>query len=278
MDGSGDLLGVLALEREQTAFEEEDVFLVEAVAHQLAQAIERSRSSERLAFKETVATMTSWASDIAHDINSEVGQIRGNAYLIKLKSKGDEIVKYADQIDESAKSLTSVGPWSTQAKREILLDESLREFLKPLISQRNVELELDLCAPDVYIKVNPTEFQHVLRHLVRNSVRAMETFDAAKEKRIRVESRSLSDGRVEILFCDNGPGVDDDVRAAIFQRKATTKPVSDTNTVSGGYGLLISRQLVDDMNGKITLLPMEPGQGAVFSIKLPVVSPPYDVE
>jgi C4-dicarboxylate-specific signal transduction histidine kinase len=272
MNGKGELLGILALEREEHAFDKDDIALVETAAHQLGQAIERSQQSEQLAFKSTVATMTSWASDIAHEINSEVGQIRGNAYLIKLMSDDEEIIRYADDIDASARSLTSVGPWSTQAKKEIPLDDSLRGFLEPIVSQRNVKLELDLRIPEVYIKVNPTEFQHVLRHLVRNSARAMDGHPGTREKKISVSTRYLLDGRAEILFQDYGPGISDEVRSAIFQRKTTTKPSS------GGYGLLISRQLVDDMGGKITLLPAELGQGATFSIKLPIVSTTPNVE
>lgn len=271
MDSGGNLLGVLALERDESAFDNDDVALVEAVAHQLGQAIERSQRSERLAFKETVATMTSWASDIAHDINSEVGQIRGNAYLIKQMTTDLDVIQTVDEIDKSAKNLTSVGPWSTQAKKEIPLDDSLRSFLKPIVNQRNVKLELNLQTPDIYIKANPTEFQHVLRHLVRNSARAMENYKS-REKKISVSTKYLSDGRVEILFQDYGPGISDVVRAAIFQRKTTTKPSS------GGYGLLISRQLVDDMGGKITLLPAETGQGATFSIKLPIINTTPNVE
>ncbi len=273
MDGKGDLLGVLALEREKSAFEEDDVALVDVVAQQLAQAIERSRNSERLAFKETVATMTSWASDIAHDVNSEVGQIRGNAYLIKQVTKDPIILQSIDEIDKSARNLTSVGPWSTQSKREIPLNASLRTFLEPIVSQRGVKLELKPCPEEIYIRVNPTEFEHVLRHLVRNSARAMDEYKkGTKEKKISVASRYLFDGWAEIVFQDYGPGISDEVRAAIFQRKTTTKPSS------GGYGLLISRQLVDDMGGKITLLPAVPGQGATFSIKLPVVSTTSNVE
>jgi len=272
MDGKGDLLGVLALEREKSVFEDDDVALVDVVAHQLAQAIERSMSSERLAFKETVATMTSWASDIAHDVNSEVGQIRGNAYIIKQVTQDPVILQSINEIDKSAKNLTSVGPWSTQTKREIPLNKSLSVFLEPIVRQRNVNLELKLCAEEMYIHVNPTEFEHVLRHLVRNSARAMDEYKETKEKKITVTSRYVFDGWAEIEFKDYGPGISDEVRAAIFQRKATTKPSS------GGYGLLISRQLVDDMGGKITLLPAVPGQGATFSIKLPVVNTTSNIE
>ncbi len=272
MSGNGKLLGVLALEREGNIFDPDDIALVETVAHQLGQAIERSQQSEQLAFKSTVATMTAWASDIAHDINSEVGRIRGNAYLIKQISEEQKIANYADEIDESAKILSSVGPWSYQARKEILLDISLQGFLEQIVSQRNVHLELNLQTPDVYIMVNPNEFQHVLRHLVRNAARAMEQFDGNKEKKISVSTKHLQDGEAEILFRDYGPGIDDHVRAAIFQRRASTKPSA------GGYGLLIARQLVDDMGGKITLLPAEAGKGAAFSIKLPVIHKGIDVE
>jgi signal transduction histidine kinase len=263
---------VLALEREGNIFDKDDIALVETVAHQLGQAIERSQRSEQLAFKSTVATMTAWASDIAHDINSEVGRIRGNAYLIKQMSEEQKIADYADEIDESAKTLSSVGPWSSQAKKEIPLDLSLQGFLEQIVVQRNVYLETNLQAPDVYIKVNPNEFQHVLRHLTRNAARAMEHFDGTKEKKISVSTRHLQDGEAEILFQDYGPGIDDRVRAAIFQRRASTK------LRAGGYGLLIARQLVDDMGGKITLLPAEAGKGAIFSIKLPIIDKVIDIE
>jgi GAF domain-containing protein len=272
MSGNGKLLGVLALEREGNIFDKDDIALVETVAHQLGQAIERSQRSEQLAFKSTVATMTAWASDIAHDINSEVGRIRGNAYLIKQMSEEQKIADYADEIDESAKTLSSVGPWSSQAKKEIPLDLSLQGFLEQIVVQRNVYLETNLQAPDVYIKVNPNEFQHVLRHLTRNAARAMEHFDGTKEKKISVSTRHLQDGEAEILFQDYGPGIDDRVRAAIFQRRASTK------LSAGGYGLLIARQLVDDMGGKITLLPAEAGKGAIFSIKLPIIDKVIDIE
>lgn len=261
MGRRGDLLGVLALEREKRAFDNDDIAFVKMAAQQLGQAIERAQQSDQLAFKSTVATMTAWASDIAHDINSEIGLIRGRAYLLRQVVKDPQAVRYVNEINVSAGKLSSVGPWSEQAKKEISLDKSLQGFLESIVSQRNVELELHLQAPNAHIKVNPNEFKHVLRHLVRNSARAMEH---ATEKKISVSTRHLPDGRAEILFQDYGPGVDDEVRAAIFQRRTTTK------TTSGGYGLLIARQLVEDINGKITLLPAEQGKGAVFSIKLPI--------
>ncbi len=265
MGRGGNLLGVLALEREKRAFDNDDIDFVKMSAHQLGQAIERSKQIEQLAFKSTVANMTAWASDIAHDIHSAVGLIRGNAYLLKQASNDPKVKRYSDEIDESAKKLSSVGPWSSQSKKEISLDKSLQGFLESIVSQRNVSLELKLQTANAYIKVNPNEFKHILRHLVRNSARAMENNKDVADKKISVSTRYLPDERAEILFQDYGPGIDDEIRAAIFQRRTTTK------TSSGGYGLLIARQLVEAIDGKITLLPTEPGKGAAFSIKLPII-------
>jgi signal transduction histidine kinase len=273
MSGTGNLLGVLALERAASTFDEDDIDLVETVAHQLGLAIERSQQSEELAFKSTVATMTAWASDIAHDINNEVGRIRGNAYLIKqISSENQKIATYTDEIDESAKNLSSVGPWSSQARKEVPLDTVLKSYLEQIVSQRNVKLELQLQAADIYITMNPNEFQRVIRHLVRNAARAMEQSKETIEKKIAVCTNRLQDGKVEILFQDFGPGINEKIRSAIFQRRTSTKPNS------GGYGLLMARQLVDDMGGKISLLPAESGKGACFSIKLPIVNKSPNVE
>lgn len=261
VDRQGNLLGVLALEWEKQVFLDVDLDFIRIAAHQLEQAIERTRQTDDLAFKSTVATMTAWASDIAHDINSEVGKIRGNAYLLKQISDDPKAKRFADEIDQSAKKLSSVGPWSEQSKREIPLDKSLQGMIESIARQRNVQLELNLRTPNLQIRVNPNEFQHVLRHLVRNAARAMQ--DMA-EKKISVSTRYLPAARVEIVFQDYGPGIEEKIRASIFQRRITTKPSS------GGYGLLIVRQLVEDIGGKITLLSAEPGKGAAFSIKLPI--------
>jgi sensor histidine kinase regulating citrate/malate metabolism len=70
---------------------------------------------------------------------------------------------------------------------------------------------------------------------------------------------------VEILFQDSGPGIKKDVQLSIFQRPITTKG-------RGGYGLLLVRQMIEDMGGKIRLVPQKKGQGAVFSIRFPIAT------
>lgn len=252
MGATNNLLGVLVLERDViNGFTDDDVALVKTVARQIGLAIERAQQGEQLDFKSTVAAMTVWAADMAHDINNEVGQIQAFAYLIK---------NYSDQIEESARKLANAGPSSDQGKIIMLLDEALEKNVGQIARQRNISFELQAHAKDTYIFVNPSKFERVFRHLMRNAFNAMRNMS---EKRVLVSSHLLSTNQVEIRFQDFGPGVSETIRPSLFQRSVSTKK-------TGGYGLLLIRQLIDDMGGKIKLLPSKRGSGAVFSIKLPV--------
>jgi len=147
-----------------------------------------------------------------------------------------------------------------------------------LARQRNIKvLDQQLNASGARVLANPMEVQRILRHLVRNADRFMSKLP---EKKIDIATHILKDGRVEIIFRDYGPGVDEKVRPTIFRRQVTTKQSSKDNPEEGGgFGLLLTRLLVREMEGTIRLLPNDNNlPGARFSIKLPVVSDASDIE
>ncbi len=79
---------------------------------------------------------------------------------------------------------------------------------------------------------------------------------------------------VEITFEDEGPGIPEDKREAIFERFYSERPKGEKFGTHSGLGLSISRQIIDahggiiaaenrrDVNGKIA--------GARFTVRLPV--------
>jgi GAF domain-containing protein len=262
MGSNHELLGILAMERATTyGFSSDDQALVETVARQLTLGLERARQIEHLNFKNTVATLTSWAADIAHDINNEAEEIRGYTYLIKeLVEENEQLVSYATKIEESAQRLFDAGPKSKQGKQAISLDQAIKKFAEPLARQRDIQIDFSLNAREHHIFVNPTDFRRVLQHLTRNADKAMASME---KKMITISTRKVENGNVEILFSDYGPGVPEDVQFSIFQKNISKRE-------TGGFGLLLTRQFVEDMGGTIRLLPSEHGRGATFSIKLPI--------
>ena len=261
---TNELLGVLVLERDRlNGFDSDDADLIKMVAQHLSIAIQRAQQSEKLEFRTTVAAQTAWAADIAHEINNEVGQIRNWAYMLRDQlEEGSKLQEYAQKIEQSASVLSSTGPWSDRPPQVVKLDLFLERNLRNLTGQRNIPVEYNFCAQDVYIRVNPAEFQHVLRHLVRNAARAMNN---VRVRKLLVTTQTINGSLVEILFQDSGPGIKKDVQLSIFQRPITTKG-------RGGYGLLLVRQMIEDMGGKIRLVPQKKGQGAVFSIRFPIAT------
>ncbi len=265
MGSNHELLGVLVMERAMThGFNEDDQSLAETVASQLSMGMERALQSEKLNFKTTIAAMTSGVADIAHEINNAAGEIQGYTFLLKQFALGNEqLVNYADKIEECARRLFEASPKSkqgAQGKQSIPLDQTIRKFAQPLAQQRDIEIEFLLNAPEEHIFVNPADFRRILHHLTRNADRAM---SGMGKKKITVRTRKVGEDMVEILFQDAGPGISEDVQPSIFRKNVTTK-------TSGGFGLLLTRQFVEDMGGSIRLLSSAPGQGTTFAIKLPI--------
>lgn len=264
-DEDGSLLGVLVLERKHsTRFDQDDEALVETVARQLSLGLKSFSQREEITFTKTVSTLTASAADLAHDIKTEAGNIQAWAYLIKEFAEDSlTISDYATQIEESAQRLSKTWIWKDQGHILLPLDKTLYNIAEAQTRQKNIEFEMHPGAPGIYILANPTQIERILRHLVRNADQAMRTH---KRKKIILQTRKIGTAEVEILFQDFGPGVSEKVRQSLFKTDVTTK---QTN---GGYGLLLSRLLVEEMDGTIRLMPRQAQKGAVFSIKLPIAS------
>ncbi|HKZ00038.1 MAG TPA: GAF domain-containing protein [Rhabdochlamydiaceae bacterium] len=262
MSSERNLLGILVLERiKKHGFDDDDVALIKTVARQLSMAIERSQQNEELGFSSTVAAAYAWAADIAHDINREVGEIRKWAYLIKEKSSNPKISEYADKIEASASILSMAGPWTNPEDETIRLDEAVAHNVEKVARQRGIKTEMDLGCDGIYVKINPIGFRRIISQLVRNADQAM---NKLPEKKIVIRTKPLDGTWVEIQFQDFGPGISDSIRTSILQRQITTKG-------QGGFGLLLTRQMIENMGGKIRLLSSDSESGTTFSIKLPKV-------
>ena len=96
----------------------------------------------------------------------------------------------------------------------------------------------------------------VLLNLVLNAIDA-----TGKGGRIHLEGRGAG---TEVILSveDDGRGISPGDRDRLFQPYFTTKPQGT------GLGLFVSRQVVEEMGGRLTFRS-EPGQGATFLVHLP---------
>jgi signal transduction histidine kinase len=76
---------------------------------------------------------------------------------------------------------------------------------------------------------------------------------------------ALEDAQVVVRVSDDGPGVQPELRQAIFER-GVRRPGSPGQ----GLGLAMARELVEGVGGSLTLSPATRG-GACFCVQLPTV-------
>jgi signal transduction histidine kinase len=151
---------------------------------------------------------------------------------------------------------------SLMERRPIIepIRESLRLLRQRLKRSIQVELEVD---PVIQISCSPRKITQVFVNLISNAVDAMH----GGPGKIRIQSHRMS-GSVEIRLTDSGPGVPAEAKSSIFDPFFTTKPPEEGT----GLGLFISRQIIEDHRGSLTLA--EPGaSGAELIVSLPW-SPP----
>lgn len=129
------------------------------------------------------------------------------------------------------------------------------------------EMDLDL-APDLPpLLAIEGELNQVLVNLIVNAAQAIAEKAAATPGRIVVSTRRVDDS-VEFSIADNGVGIPPERHKRVFELFYTTKPPGQGT----GQGLAITSAIVRRHGGTVTL-DSAPGQGACFTITLPLAGP-----
>jgi signal transduction histidine kinase len=102
------------------------------------------------------------------------------------------------------------------------------------------------------------QIQQVFMNLIQNSIDAMR-----RPGTIIITVKTVSEGELDIVFSDDGPGIDDDIRPKIFNLYYTTKAKGT------GIGLSMVQRIIYDHGGVISV-ESTPGKGTAFIIRIPI--------
>ena len=131
----------------------------------------------------------------------------------------------------------------------------------------HIKLDKQL-APDLpNVSCSPPEIQQVLLNIIRNATQALASSDTAAPCITVVTGFNSQDAWIRIA--DNGPGIAPEIRRHIFEPFFTTKEVGQGT----GLGMSISYFIVTEHHGGHIDIESSPGNGASFTIRLPLNSP-----
>ncbi|WP_136255435.1 ATP-binding protein [Onishia niordana] len=117
------------------------------------------------------------------------------------------------------------------------------------------------------LKGDPLRIRQVLTNLINNAIKFTERGEVIV--RVMLEESQAHQVTLKINVSDTGIGLSKEQRERLFKAFSQANS-SDTRQFGGtGLGLLICRQLIEQMGGAITM-SSEPGKGSVFSFTLPL--------
>jgi len=197
----------------------------------------------------------------------ETDPVRIARYARNILTSGRELLEQINNLLDYAK--TEAGKMTLHRTRFALRDicEALVDFTRPLIDKKNQRLDLIVPEDLPAMHSDAGKIQQVLYNLLSNAIKF--TPDGGV---IRLEVRRHGHDAVSVSVSDSGPGIPPEEHEAIFE-KFRQLDSSMTREHSGtGLGLSISRELAGMLGGRITL-DSHPGQGATFTVILPVECP-----
>src|SRR5438067_2258716 len=268
LTSQGKTIGVIVVQSyaEGVRFSEEDRNVLNFVAEQIANAIDRKRTQERLLERERLATMGQLASFIGHELNTPLTSISLLASAARKRVKSSFVLEKLDKIDAERRRAAEIirALLGLSKTRDITMEptdlrsivgaaaESERQKMKP-----GVTLEVDLGEKEARARVDPPQIQEVVGALLRYAVGS----SAGGTVWVRIEVRPE---RIAIVVSDPAGEGSEEARAHLFEPYL----VSKGEGYETGLGLVLSKHVVTGHGGTIDVTS-EPGVGSAFTVLLP---------
>lgn len=152
------------------------------------------------------------------------------------------------------------------------LNESMEhvcEICRAQILEKGLHLHKDLDSHAGLVKVDPSRLQQVFWNVLKNAAKF-----TPEGGDIRVSTRRISEGVVEVVVRDTGAGIPVENLPKIFNA-FEQGDAGVTRQFGGlGLGLAISKALVELHGGTIRVESEGAGKGSVFTIELPAIQEP----
>ncbi len=227
---------------------------------------------ERQRLQAQYSEIATLAGGLAHEIKNPLSTISLNLELLEEDLRDDESpqsrraqnkihtvrreCRHLEEILNAFLQFARVGELETSPADLNDIVRDFIEFYQPQANDHGMEISPHLASNLPAVAVDSSLMRQVLMNLVLNAQQAM------PEGGLLEFQTYEKDGRVQLNVIDNGPGMDEKVRAKLFQVFFSTKPGGS------GLGLPTVRKIVETHNGSIQC-ESEPGRGTRFTISLP---------
>ena len=146
------------------------------------------------------------------------------------------------------------------------------ETLRPAAEAKQIRMYVTLDFGTGHVLGDPIRLQQVVWNLVSNAVKFV-----PKEGSVRISLQRVN-SHLEVSVSDSGPGIEEDFLPHVFDRFVQGNSKPDKKYSGLGLGLSIVRHLVELHGGTVEASNGGEGEGAVFTVRLPVMAVSRSIE
>ena len=265
---SSDMLLELKLQR--GVYRDHSILFMIFIDCTLATRLEQAKAESRY------KTIT--MSIVSHELRTPVNAILGSLETITqyVPPEGQEFIELAKSscymLSFQINDLTDYGKVSDEKlaidKTRMLLDEAVSECMSYVMCQiRSKGLTLNYIknpSRPKFICANPRRFRQVLLNLLTNAIKFTEAGPIDIKPKVDMEKCEL-----RLSVKDSGVGIKAEDLKKLFKEFAMLDSNRAMNPNGTGLGLYLSRRLMMQMNGDITV-KSKYGHGSKFTIHIPL--------
>lgn len=266
------------------AFVKEQLELLNAIGQHTGLALANAEEHLKRVNSERMAAIGETVASLSHSIKNILQGLRGGADVVEIGLHKNDLAiakngwgilrRNLDRIAALTMNMLAFGR-KLQLELELTpiskLVEDCAQLLEKACQEKNIALIVDAEPEMPPIMIDPGLIHQALMNLLTNAIEAVPSGTGVITVRVSFnESRpdpakpgAMLRPAVTINVIDNGPGVEQDKLAWIFEPFNTTKGLKGT-----GLGLAVTKRIVYEHKGRIRL-ESTPGKGASFKMIIP---------
>jgi PAS domain S-box-containing protein len=203
-----------------------------------------------------------------HQINRYLEARNIPRFLEGIREAGTRAAKIVtDMLSFSRRSESRFFPVDLEELLETVLRLAASDYdLKKRYDFKRIAIERHYDPTLRLLYCDKTEIEQVILNLLKNAAQAMAEDETPAPTITLRTRRDAGYGLIEVI--DNGPGMDEKTLKRVFEPFFTTKELG----VGTGLGLSVSYFIITEQHHGRLSVTSKPGQGACFSIRLPLTS------